>query len=372
LNDLAVQRSNEASALVADLPASRTTASVRAERAVRLWISGRVDEGLELALQTLAEAEAVGAEDVAAHALRVIGTIRAGGGDEQGFVDLEKSAEIGRKLHDPLTIHLALNNMANMHWHIGRIAEGARYLELDRETQTGFGLTPASGNLRWIEGEKILYFDMVGSWHETLRQATQFIESLGEGRHYLVGACLLVSANALVACGDQTGALAASERALELAREVKDPQQLHPALLSRARALFAAGERRESQVLLDELMAAKPWLNEYWFKEVPWALLEQGREEEYLAAAKDAVQSAWVEAGVAVASHDFARAAAIYERCGARGVEAIARLHAAEQLASEGQTTRAGEELVRAHEFFLAEGATPYVRRCESLLAAAS
>ena len=188
---------------------------------------------------------------------------RAGGGDEQGFVDLEKSAEIGRKLHDPLTIHLALNNMANMHWHIGRIAEGARYLELDRETQTGFGLTPASGNLRWIEGEKILYFDMVGSWHETLRQATQFIESLGEGRHYLVGACLLVSANALVACGDQTGALAASERALELAREVKDPQQLHPALLSRARALFAAGERRESQVLLDELMAAKPWLNEF-------------------------------------------------------------------------------------------------------------
>src|SRR4029450_9220565 len=76
LNEPAVQRSNEAFVLISGAPWAGTTASVRAERAVRLWISGRVDEGLSLALETLAEAEAVGAEDGAAHAPRVIGTRR--------------------------------------------------------------------------------------------------------------------------------------------------------------------------------------------------------------------------------------------------------------------------------------------------------
>jgi class 3 adenylate cyclase/tetratricopeptide (TPR) repeat protein len=372
LIELAAQRSDEAFALVSDAPPSRTTASVRAERAVRLWISGRVDEGLDLALETLVEAEAVGAEDVAAHALRVIGTIRAASGDEQGFVDLERSVEIGNKLSDPLTMHLAYNNMANMHWHFGRVAEGAKCLEIDREIQTRFGLAPGSVNLRWIEGEEILHLDLVGRWNEVVRRAEQFMSSLGEGRHYLVGACQLLLANALGALGDLPGALAASETALELAREVKDPQQLHPALLARGRVLFAVGRRPESSAVFDELMGAKPMLNEYWFKELPWALLEHERQDEYLTAAKVAAQTPWVEAGVAVASRDFAKAAAIYEDCGAQGIEAIARLHAAEKLASGGDAARAEEELTKARRFFEAEGAMPYLRRCEAVLAAAS
>jgi class 3 adenylate cyclase len=372
LNEPAVQRSDQALALVSDASPSRTTAAVRAERAVRLWISGRVDEGLDLALETLAEAKAVGAEDVAAHALRVIGTIRASSGDEQGFADLERSVEIGKKLRDPLTMHLAYNNMANMHWHFGRVAEGARCLAIDRETQTQFGLAPGSGNLRWIEGEEILYLDLVGRWNEVVSRAEQFMSSLGEGRHYLVGACQMLLANALAAMGDVPGALSASEKALELARQVKDPQQLQPALLARARTLLAADRRPESAALLTEMMAGKPLLNEYWFKELPWALLAHGREDDYLAAAKDAAQTPWVEAGVAAATRDFAKAASIYQHFGARGIEAIARLHAAEDAVAAGRRARADEELAKARPFFEAEHAKPYLLRCEALLAAAS
>jgi hypothetical protein len=142
--------------------------------------------------------------------------------------------------------------------------------------------------------------------------------------------------------------------------------------LTRARTLLAADPRAESGALLDELMAAKPLLNEYWFKELPWALLEHGREGEYLTAARDAAQTPWVEAGVAVASRDFARAAAIYEDCGARGIEAIARLHAAEDAVEAGLPSQADEELAKARPFFEAEQAKPYLRRCEDLLAAAS
>jgi hypothetical protein len=73
-----------------------------------------------------------------------------------------------------------------------------------------------------------------------------------------------------------------------------------------------------------------------------------------------------------VASHDFAGAAGLYERIGAKGPEAIARLHAAEDAAAAGRRSEADAELAKAQPFFETEGAKPYIRRCEALLAAAS
>jgi hypothetical protein len=108
------------------------------------------------------------------------------------------------------------------------------------------------------------------------------------------------------------------------------------------------------------------------FHELPWILLDLGREAEYLEQAKTAPATLWLEAGVAVARRDFAAAAAIYERIGARGAEAIARLHAAEDAAAAGRRSEADSELVKAQRFFEEQGAMPYLGRCEALLAAAS
>jgi class 3 adenylate cyclase len=371
-NDLAIRRSKEAFALVADAPPSRTKAQVRVGLANRLLIGGQVEEGLKLAREGLAEAEALGAEDVAANALRGIGTIRASQGDEGGIADLERSAELGEKLSDPLMMHQANNNLANMHWHFGRIAEGARYLKLDREIQERFGLTPESATMRWIQGEEILLLEMSGSWKECLSAAREYVAAIGDERHYLVSTALMVSSSALLAHGEVEAAGVNSQRALELAREIKDPQQLHPALLFHARSLLLAGQRPESEELADELLAARPQLNEWWFHDLPWILLELGREAEYLERAKTAPATLWLEAGVAVARRGFAAAAAIYERIGARGAEAIARLHAAEDAAAAGRRSEADSELAKAQRFFEEQGATPYLRRCEALLAAAS
>src|SRR5204863_387603 len=142
--DLASKHSTQAFALVADAPPSRTKTHTRVGLANRLWISGQEEEGLMLARKGLEEAESLGAEDVAANALRGIGTVRAARGDEGGFDDLARSAELGEKLSDPLVMHQAYNNLANMHWHFGRIAEGARCLKVDREIQARFGLAPAA------------------------------------------------------------------------------------------------------------------------------------------------------------------------------------------------------------------------------------
>ncbi len=370
--DLALQRSTDAYALVADAPLSRTKAYVRVALANRLWMSGRVEEGMKLGREGLAEAEALGAEDVAANALRGIGTIRATHGDEGGLVDLERSVEIAENLSDPLMMHQGNNNLANMHWHFGRIAQGARYLKLDREIQERYGLMPESATMRWIQGEEILLLEMSGSWKECVSAAREYIGAIGDERHYLVGSVLMVLSSALLDRGDPQAAVVASQRGLELAREGGDPQQLDPALQFHGRSLLLAGRRRESEELVDELLAAHPQLNEWWFHHLPWVLLDLGREAEYLERAKTAPATLWLEAGVAVAEQDFASAAALYERIGARGAEAIARLHAAEQLAAKGRRGQADEELAKAQAFFEAEGAKPYLLRCEALLAAAS
>ena len=370
--DLASKHSTEAFALVADAPPSRTKAHTRVGLANRLWISGQEEEGLMLARKGLEEAESLGAEDVAANALRGIGTVRAARGDEGGFDDLARSAELGEKLSDPLVMHQAYNNLANMHWHFGRIAEGARYLEVDREIQERFGLTPESARMRWIQGEEVLLLEMSGAWKECLSAAREFLTEMGAGSHYLVGPVLLMSSSVHLALGDVRAALADSQRAFELAREVKDPQAVHAALEIRAKVLLLDGQRREAEELVDELLALKPQLNEWFVKDLPWLLLDLGREGEYLESAKGMPATPWLKAGIAIAEGDFAAAAAIYEPIGAKGSEAIARLHAAEDAAGAGRQSEADAQLAKARPFFEAQGAKPYLRRCEALLAAAS
>ena len=370
--DLASKHSTEAFALVADAPPSRTKAHTRVGLANRLWISGQEEEGLMLARKGLEEAESLGAEDVAANALRGIGTVRAARGDEGGFDDLARSAELGEKLSDPLVMHQAYNNLANMHWHFGRIAEGARYLKVDREIQERFGLTPESARMRWIQGEEVLLLEMSGAWKECLSAAREFLTEMGAGSHYLVGPVLLMSSSVHLALGDVRAALADSQRAFELAREVKDPQAVHAALEIRAKVLLLDGQRREAEELVDELLALKPQLNEWFVKDLPWLLLDLGREGEYLESAKGMPTTPWLKAGIAIAEGDFAAAAAIYEPIGAKGSEAIARLHAAEDAAGAGRQSEADAQLAKARPFFEAQGAKPYLRRCEALLAAAS
>jgi hypothetical protein len=370
--DLAIKCAEEAFALVADAPPSETKAQVRVGLANRLWISGREDEGLELGLEGLAEAEALGADEVAANALRGIGTIRAARGDESGLADLERSVELGQKLSDPLIVHLGLNNLANMHWHFGRLDEGAGKIKLDREIQERFGLTPESGTMRWIQGEEVLLFELSGAWRQCLAAAHEYLAAIGDERYYLIGPVLLVSSSVRLAQGDLPGALADSQRGIEFAREVGDPQQLHTALHHRARPLLLEGRRREADELLNELLVLGPQLNEWWFRDLPWLMLDLDRGAEYLELARAAPETLWLEAGAAVAERDFAAAAAIYERAGAKGAEAVARLHAAEDGAAAGRRAEADAELAKAQPFFEAEGAKPYLRRCEVLLAAAS
>jgi len=149
----------------------------------------------------------------------------------------------------------------------------------------------------------------------------------------------------------------------------REPFLLEEQLHSLERKEFV---RREAEALVDEFLAADPQLNEWFFKDLPWVMLGLGREAEYLERAKNAPSTPWLEVGTALTNHDFAAAAAIYERIGAKGLEAIARLHAAEEAAAVGRRSEADAELAKAQPVFEDEGASLYLPRCEVLLAAAS
>jgi hypothetical protein len=112
---------------------------------------------------------------------------------------------------------------------------------------------------------------------------------------------------------------------------------------------------------------AEDWVIELWF-----ALWRLGREEQLGDALDASTPSPWTRAAKALMGRDFATAAEIVGGLGADSVEALIRLWAAEWLVEQGRRPEADAELRRALPFWRSVGATRYVSRGESLLAAAS
>src|SRR5437667_7291412 len=120
----------------------------------------------------------------------------------------------------------------------------------------------------------------------------------------LAGPRLMIWSGSLIAHGYVRAALSDSQLGFELARAIRDPQLLHSGLEIHARALLLDGQRREAEKLVDELLALTPQLNEWFVKDLPWLVLDIGREQEYLEQAKSMPATPWLEAGVAIAERD--------------------------------------------------------------------
>ena len=114
-------------------------------------------------------------------------------------------------------------------------------------------------------------------------------------------------------------------KALEVARVVKDPQVLYPALAFRARAELVAGRRDEAGAFADELLslwAGRPetMLDSHLqsFVDASEVLRALGRGSELTAVARGAtMQTPWIDAATAMVLDDFQAAAEIYAQAGA-------------------------------------------------------
>jgi tetratricopeptide (TPR) repeat protein len=174
-----------------------------------------------------------------------------------------------------------------------------------------------------------------------------------------------------LARGDTDGALNDIRVMLELAREVKDPQSLHPALSGGARIYANAGRIEEARALAAELVATFRDAPDWFLVEAAWVAGELGYADELRRLFEGVSnRTAWGRAGLGLLDGDYEAAAEAFDETGDLESEAAARLRAGESLLAEGRRAEADEQLAKALSFFRSVDATRYIREAEALLSA--
>jgi class 3 adenylate cyclase/tetratricopeptide (TPR) repeat protein len=361
-----------AEALVEDEPSSYGKAYVMTNSS-RFWmLAGESEHAIRVGREALAMAEELGFEELQAHALDNLGVARIGLGDNGGIADLERSIEIADRINS-IESARAYGNLASSLDDLGQLERSGELLREGRLRAERFGLDDW---LLWLRGESAWPPYYSGRWDEALRVVDDLIEDFMTHRFWMESPCRVLRSRMRLATGDEQGAREDAGRALELARDAKDPQVLWPALASSARGLLLVDLQRAEQ-LVDELLTEwegsglSIWSQSDWVPDGIVAIVATGRANTFLGL-DPKQQTPWHRAAFAYASDDPLAAAEIYGKVGAQPEEAYARLRAAELLVQDGRRAEADAELERALAFWRTAGATAFIRQGEALMAASA
>jgi len=364
-HDRGREQLERAQELVRDRPASSSAAHVLLEASRYAMLSDETEEAVRTGCEALALAEELGLVDLVPSALINIGSARANAGDEGGVADLERAIEIALATNNP-DLARAYNNLAAMQ----SSAERAYELQLQgKEAAERLGNGPVG---RYIEGQLILSAFDLGHWDDFVRAADEFIAACEAGSpHYAESYARERRADVFVARDDPASAAVDAARALELARQAKDPQALLPALAVQVRVDLALGRVAEARRTGRELLSAIAGATT-GFGAMTLALEAEtlGVADELPAVLSTLPDRPWVRAATAVVAGDLERAAEIAAENEWRTDEAELRLRAAERLVRAGRRAEADVQLRKALDFFRSVGATRYIREGEALLAA--
>jgi tetratricopeptide (TPR) repeat protein len=363
-NDPAREQLERAQELVRDRPASASAARVLVEASRQAMLSDDTEKAVRTGRQALALAEQLGLVDLVPPALVNIGTARANAGDEGGVAELERAIEIGLASNNP-DVARAYNNLAVMQDDTQRAYE----LQLQgKESADRLG----NGTVgRYIEAQLIMSLYELGQWDAFLVGANEFIAACEAGLpNYNESYARERRAAVLMARDDPEAAATDAARALELAREAKDPQALQPALAVRVRVDLALGRLAEARRTARELLSVLEGATT-GFGAMRLALHADtlGIAEELPAVLAALPQRPWIRAASAAVEGDFERAVEIAAENGYRADEAELRLRAAEALVRAGRRAEADVHLRKALDFYRSVGATRYIREGEALLA---
>jgi DNA-binding SARP family transcriptional activator len=350
--------------LVADAPPSRSKVAVLSGCMQHLLVADRYAEALAVAREALAMARSLGARDREAAAYGTIGAAKIPLGDAGGLGDLERCVALCEELGSSHAVGWHAN-LAYARSILGDLRGGFAARQAAWRAAERYG---GVAELRYIELDRVAEHYWTGRWPEVLRVAdTVIADAAGGSRHYMESQCRVWRGRIRLARGEVAAALEDGERALALARESGDPQNLDPALAFGARVLLAADRPIEAAKLVDELLPGLGGrlLNPDLGIDLAVDLVELERPAEVLDAAPP---SPWQEAAQAYVAGDAARAAAVYARIGARPDEAYARLAAARRLLGQGRLAEGRSELDRALVFYREVGATAHLAEARELL----
>ena len=365
--ELVRERLDRVADLVAGLPPSPQVAEVMAELCRSRMMSGQHQEAIRIGDEALALCERLGLDEVAASVLISAGPCRLDvSGADDAVADLERGIALARAVDSPEAAR-GYGNLHEVYMAVGDLPAAYQARRAGMELAGHFGLRLYHRWLR-IEALEELYLTG-GDWDELLARSEEFLDE---------PSVMTVTAHDLrarvhLARGDLQGALADVARLLELADDTRDPQVHGNALAVAAFVRLCAGQREAMTAAVDELLEGMDWRSPSTYLYVTpllgvvlHALGRADALERRVAGVR--ARTPWLEAGVAAAAGDFAGAADVYERIGARPDEAYARLKAAGTLLAQGRGDEASAQLERALAFFRAVGATAYEREAQGLL----
>jgi class 3 adenylate cyclase/tetratricopeptide (TPR) repeat protein len=363
--DRAFEHLERASELVAAAPPSAAKAHVLSQVSRYHAIAEASEDAIDVGSQALEMAEALGLDEIRAHALNNIGVARLSLGDREGLADLERSVEIALAAKSPEATR-AYNNLASMAWFLGDVRRASDLC--DEAVRLGEELGSATLG-RYSRIVRIQLRFAQGEWSDAFGEADEFIAACETGdRHYLECSIRSERARARLARGDLDGALDDVMRAIDHARGVKDPQALVPTLARAARVFTELGQTEEAAEVFDEAVATRMSIGVV--TDVAWVALALDRAEEVRRTLGQLrIQTRWDDASRALLDQAFEEAADIFYEIGQLDDEADARLRATKKLARDGRRAEADVQLQKALAFYRSVGATRYIREAESLFA---
>jgi class 3 adenylate cyclase/tetratricopeptide (TPR) repeat protein len=367
------QHLDRAMELVSALPASREQAFVFAIHARHLQLSGKYEEAFASGRETLALAEALGLDELRAHALNTIALARRDLNDGDGYDEMRQSIAISNALNSVESFK-GYNNLSVLLEVDGRLREAEEATHESGRVAQRFG---ATGDLRWYHFSLPWWSLMHGEWDEALRAVDELIGDPQSGsRHYMEISVRATRAGIYAGRGDLDAALADAAILLERGRMLGEPQALFPGLGMMAYVHLERGETDEAANYLAEMLEVRRAMRRLFAFEAPsvmlWVADVLGRLEEFVGPFRAGRQTPWLEAAEQVLRGDWSAAADVYARIGADRDEAFARLRAAEQLSRKGRDAEAERQLQPALRFFAKARASRFLSQAEALLPASA
>jgi tetratricopeptide (TPR) repeat protein len=345
--DLHSRRSQD---LIRDAPPSRTTVEVLSSVASLAMLSGSSRDALPNAERALALAEQLHLPDAQASALLVRGSSRIWLGDDGGLADMVRSVQLTREIGALGLLSRHVNGLSVAHIALGDVRAAG---EARRESARIAQEIGSDVGYRWSEGTLSDQDYRDGNWDDALEICERFLPRADAGDlHYMTGQVACIRAEIRLARGDDAGAVADVERALDDVNEIGDPQLRHYTTSLATHVLSFVDPARAVR-LATEYLDVLRGAGELQFAVIAIpafcaAAFRLGVGEDLGAAVADRGPRPWFQVARAYAVGDLARAADLLHEIGSLPDEAEARVLAG------------GDQLEAGLAFFRSVGATRF------------